>query len=403
MAILSVTQLNRYVGFKLKEDRALQSVLVRGEITNFTNHYRSGHLYFTLRDAESCVKAVMFRSHAQRLKFLPQEGMNVIAAASAALYERDGAFQIYVTDLQPDGTGGKALALEQLKKKLTAMGVFDAASKRPLPAMPQKIGVITSDTGAALQDVINVIGRRYPIGHLLVYPAQVQGDAAAASVCRAIAAAERDSCDVLIVGRGGGASETLEAFNTEQVVMAIYNCTVPVVSAVGHETDWTLADAAADLRAPTPSAAAELAVFDYMEFENKLQNYRKMLTTYEEHFIEKYKLLTKNLENSIQMYSPKNMLLTRKQYISDLQMHLTDCFHTILDSRKHMLQIYAVRLNGLSPLNKISKGFAYVENDSGESIKTVEQLKKGDNINLTISDGKIKASVLEVQGENNGE
>ena len=403
MAILSVTQLNRYVGFKLKEDRALQSVLVRGEITNFTNHYRSGHLYFTLRDAESCVKAVMFRSHAQRLKFLPQEGMNVIAAASAALYERDGAFQIYVTDLQPDGTGGKALALEQLKKKLTAMGVFDAASKRPLPAMPKKIGVITSDTGAALQDVKNVIGRRYPIGHLLVYPAQVQGDAAAASVCRAIAAAERDSCDVLIVGRGGGASETLEAFNTEQVVMAIYNCTVPVVSAVGHETDWTLADAAADLRAPTPSAAAELAVFDYMEFENKLQNYRKMLTTYEEHFIEKYKLLTKNLENSIQMYSPKNMLLTRKQYISDLQMHLTDCFHTILDSRKHMLQIYAVRLNGLSPLNKISKGFAYVENDSGESIKTVEQLKKGDNINLTISDGKIKASVLEVQGENNGE
>jgi len=159
VAILSVTQLNRYVGFKLKEDRALQSVLVRGEITNFTNHYRSGHLYFTLRDAESCVKAVMFRSHAQRLKFLPQEGMNVIAAASAALYERDGAFQIYVTDLQPDGTGGKALALEQLKKKLTAMGVFDAASKRPLPAMPKKIGVITSDTGAALQDVKNVIGR----------------------------------------------------------------------------------------------------------------------------------------------------------------------------------------------------------------------------------------------------
>jgi len=164
VAILSVTQLNRYVGFKLKEDRALQSVLVRGEITNFTNHYRSGHLYFTLRDAESCVKAVMFRSHAQRLKFLPQEGMNVIAAASAALYERDGAFQIYVTDLQPDGTGGKALALEQLKKKLTAMGVFDAASKRPLPAMPKKIGVITSDTGAALQDVKNVIGRRTPAG-----------------------------------------------------------------------------------------------------------------------------------------------------------------------------------------------------------------------------------------------
>ena len=262
MAILSVSQLNRYVGFKLKEDRALQGILVRGEITNFTNHYRSGHLYFTLRDAESCVKALMFRSNAQRLRFTPREGMNVIAAATASLYERDGAFQLYVTDLQPDGAGTQALALEQLKKKLTAMGVFDAAAKRPLPAMPQKIGVITSDTGAALQDVKNVIGRRYPIGHLLVYPAQVQGDAAADSVCRAIAAAERDGCDVLIVGRGGGASETLEAFNTERVVMAIYHCAVPVVSAVGHETDWTLADAAADLRAPTPSAAAELAVPD---------------------------------------------------------------------------------------------------------------------------------------------
>ena len=194
-----------------------------------------------------------------------------------------------------------------------------------------------------------------------------------------------------------------KALDEKIVAEAIFNCNTPIISAVGHETDTTIADYVSDRRAPTPSAAAELAVFDYMEFENKLQNYRKMLTTYEEHFIEKYKLLTKNLENSIQMYSPKNMLLTRKQYISDLQMHLTDCFHTILDSRKHMLQIYAVRLNGLSPLNKISKGFAYVANDSGESIKTVEQLKKGDNINLTISDGKIKASVLEVQGENNGE
>ena len=367
MAILSVTQLNRYVGFKLKEDRALQSVLVRGEITNFTNHYRSGHLYFTLRDAESCVKAVMFRSHAQRLKFLPQEGMNVIAAASAALYERDGAFQIYVTDLQPDGTGGKALALEQLKKKLTAMGVFDAASKRPLPAMPKKIGVITSDTGAALQDVKNVIGRRYPIGHLLVYPAQVQGDAAAASVCRAIAAAERDSCDVLIVGRGGGASETLEAFNTEQVVMAIYNCTVPVVSAVGHETDWTLADAAADLRAPTPSAAAELAVPDVRQMLQQVQDCsRRLENAMQQQFRQKAQELER-LQDRLKLQSPAHRQELAQQELCHLQKRLEAGIRQIWQQCQEQLVQQTNRLDMLSPMKILGRGYALAPHKMPES------------------------------------
>lgn len=392
MAILSVTQLNRYVGFKLKEDRALQSVLVRGEITNFTNHYRSGHLYFTLRDAESCVKAVMFRSHAQRLKFLPQEGMNVIAAASAALYERDGAFQIYVTDLQPDGTGGKALALEQLKKKLTAMGVFDAASKRPLPAMPKKIGVITSDTGAALQDVKNVIGRRYPIGHLLVYPAQVQGGAAAASVCRAIAAAERDSCDVLIVGRGGGASETLEAFNTEQVVMAIYNCTVPVVSAVGHETDWTLADAAADLRAPTPSAAAELAVPDVRQMLQQVQDCsRRLENAMQQQFRQKAQELER-LQDRLKLQSPAHRQELAQQELCHLQKRLEAGIRQIWQQCQEQLVQQTNRLDMLSPMKILGRGYALAYHGE-ELVRSAAQVQSGDVLRVQLAEGEITAKV----------
>ena len=302
-----------------------------------------------------------------------------------------------------EGAGLLYQRFEQLKVELEEMGLFDPMYKKPIPRYATRIGICTAQTGAAIQDIINITTRRNPYVQLYLYPCLVQGADAAKDIVNGIRCLDSMNLDTIIVGRGGGSIEDLWAFNEKIVAEAIFNCNTPIISAVGHETDTTIADYVSDRRAPTPSAAAELAVFDYMEFENKLQNYRKMLTTYEKHFIEKYKLLTKNLENSIQMYSPKNMLLTRKQYISDLQMHLTDCFHTILDSRIHMLQIYAVRLNGLSPLNKISKGFAYVANDSGESIKTVEQLKKGDNINLTISDGKIKASVLEVQGENNGE
>ena len=401
---LTVSQVNTYIKAILDENVHLKNIYIVGEISNFLHYFRSGHMYFTLKDDNSQLKAVMFSSNAQRLKFEPSDGRKVLCRGRISVYDKDGAYQFYVDDMQPDGIGTLAVAFEQLKDKLSKEGLFDEIYKKPIPKFPRKIGVATSDMGAAIEDIKNITKRRYPIAELVVVPTVVQGDSAPADICKSIKILDlRDDIDVIIVGRGGGSLEDLWAFNEKIVAEAIFNCNTPIISAVGHETDTTIADYVSDRRAPTPSAAAELAVFDYMEFENKLQNYRKMLTTYEEHFIEKYKLLTKNLENSIQMYSPKNMLLTRKQYISDLQMHLTDCFHTILDSRKHMLQIYAVRLNGLSPLNKISKGFAYVENDSGESIKTVEQLKKGDNINLTISDGKIKASVLEVQGENNGE
>lgn len=394
MAILSVTQLNRYVGFKLKEDHALQGILVRGEISNFTNHYRSGHLYFTLRDEESGVKAVMFRGNAQRLRFVPQDGMRVIAAATASLYERDGAFQLYVTDLQPDGAGMQALALEQLKKKLTAMGVFDTAAKRPLPPMPQKIGVITSDTGAALQDVKNVVGRRYPIGHLLVYPAQVQGDAAADSVCRAIGAAQRDGCDVLIVGRGGGSAEDLQAFNTEKVVMAIYNCTVPIVSAVGHETDWTLADAAADLRAPTPSAAAELAVPDVRQMMQQVQDLtRRMESAVEQQMLRKQQEL-RRLCDRLRMQSPEHRQEMAQKELESLYLRLVKGGISVLERCEQQLQQQAARLDMLSPLKILGRGYALAYH--GDTlVRNAQQVSAGDVLRIRLAEGEIYASILD--------
>lgn len=401
-SIYTVGQVNNYIKRMFNQDFALNNIYIKGEVSNCKYH-TSGHIYFTLKDRTGVISAIMFAGNRSGLKFKMEEGQKVVVLGSVSVYERDGKYQIYAKEIILEGAGLLYQRFEQLKVELEEMGLFDPMYKKPIPRYATRIGICTAQTGAAIQDIINITTRRNPYVQLYLYPCLVQGADAAKDIVNGIRCLDSMNLDTIIVGRGGGSIEDLWAFNEKIVAEAIFNCNTPIISAVGHETDTTIADYVSDRRAPTPSAAAELAVFDYMEFENKLQNYRKMLTTYEKHFIEKYKLLTKNLENSIQMYSPKNMLLTRKQYISDLQMHLTDCFHTILDSRKHMLQIYAVRLNGLSPLNKISKGFAYVANDSGESIKTVEQLKKGDNISLTISDGKIKASVLEVQGENNGE
>lgn len=397
MAIISVTQLNRYVGFKLKEDRMLQGILVRGEISNFNNHYRSGHLYFTLRDGESSVKAVMFRSNAQRLRFSPKDGMRVIAAATASLFERDGAFQLYVTDLQEDGVGSQALALEQLKKKLTAMGVFDASAKRPLPPMPQKIGVVTSDTGAALQDICNVVGRRYPIGHVLIYPALVQGNRAVRSICNAIAAAEHDGCDVLIVGRGGGASEELEAFQSEQVVMAIYHCQVPVVSAVGHETDWTLADAAADMRAPTPSAAAELAVPDVTEILQRVHDLSRRMTFSVQQYFKQQQQLLLRLEDRLRLQSPVHRQEMMQQECDVLWSMLQKSMEKKMEQCENQLQQQAARLEMLSPLKILGRGYALAY-CHGTLLRDAQQVKPGDALQIRLGKGIINAVVTEEKG-----
>ena len=275
--ILTVSQVSDYLKQLLDEDVQLKSIYVRGEISNFVHHLRSGHFYFTLKDAGGALRAVMFRGNAQRLRFMPQNGMNVILFGSVNFYERDGACQLICVDMQPDGLGALHMAYEQLRDKLAREGLFDPAHKKPLPPFPRRIGVVTAKTGAALQDIIHILSRRYPLAELVLYPALVQGETAPASIVQAIEAAGRDKPDVLIVGRGGGSLEDLWAFNDERVARAVYACPVPVISAVGHETDYTICDFVSDLRAPTPSAAAELCAPDLSGTKEEVEDLSRLL------------------------------------------------------------------------------------------------------------------------------
>jgi exodeoxyribonuclease VII large subunit len=353
MAVLTVTQLNRYVTFRLKEDVRLNSILVRGEISGFTRNLRSGHCYFTLKDAESSVKAVLFRSQANRLRIPLENGMRVIAAASATLYEREGTFQLYVTDLQADGVGQQQAEKEMRKKKLLEMGVFDAAHKKTLPAFPKKIGVVTSASGAAIHDITQVIRRRFPLVQLCLFPAQVQGEDAPKQICQAIAAATKAACDILIVGRGGGSEEDLQAFQTEEVVMAVYRCPIPVISAVGHETDETLTDYAADLRAPTPSAAAELAV-------------------------------------------PELSVLY--QQIAAQQNRLQSAMQRQLEQKKSRLQMLEMMLTRSNPMRILERGYAIVSHNN-QVISTSDAVQTGEHLTIQLAHGTIEVQVVAQKGD----
>ena len=393
MAILTISQLNRYVAFRLKEDKAVQSILVRGEISNFVCHTRSGHCYFTLKDEECAVKAVMFRSAAQRIRFRPQDGMHIIAAASANLYERDGSFQLYITDMQQDGMGAQQLALQKLKEKLTVMGVFDPAAKRSIPAYPEKIGVVTSASGAAVHDVMDVIGRRYPMGVLEIFPAQVQGEAASASIAKAITRAEKAGCDVLIVGRGGGSAEDLSAFNTEQVVMAVYNCTIPVISAVGHETDVTLTDAAADLRAPTPSAAAELAVPSIDEMKQQLVSKTRQMYQAFAIYTEQQENRLSRLAERLKAHSPEQRQLLAEQQLSALKACLSRAMTARYGACENTLQREILRLDALSPLKILSRGYSLVYKDDA-LLRSSEETECGDELRVVLSSGELSVKVI---------
>lgn len=398
MAILSVSQLNRYVGFKLKEDHALNGILVRGELSNFTNHIRSGHFYFTLKDAESSVKAVMFRNLAQRVRFVPKDGMNVIVAATASLFERDGAFQLYVTDMQPDGAGAQYQALSLLKQKLTALGIFAQEAKRPIPAWPQKIGVVTSGTGAALQDVKNVIGRRYPLATLAVFPAQVQGEGAAASICHAIESAQAQNCDVLIVGRGGGSAEDLQAFQTEEVVMAVFHCSIPVISAVGHEIDQTLTDYAADLRAPTPSAAAELAVPSMLELQYQIQANRKQLKMRMAAILQKKQQQWSEQQKLLLAAAPEKRIAGLKKEVQANRHRLQQQMHKLLQEKQFQLQLQQTKLEGNHPSRILSKGYAIVRHGQ-QILSYADAVQAGDVLTIQLAHGTISVQVLAQEEE----
>ena len=392
MPVITVTQINRYIGSILKNDRNIQGVMVRGEISNYVKHFRSGHVYFTLKDSESAIKAVMFANSAVRLKFTPEDGMSVIVSGSIGVYERDGAYQLYVNDIIPDGAGAAGVALEQLKKKLQKEGIFDTAHKRSIPPMPKKIGVVTSLSGAAVRDIINVLSRRYPLGEVYLVNALVQGEAAVDSVCKGILKAEAAGCDIIIVGRGGGSSEDLSVFNTEKVAYAIYNSKVPVISAVGHETDFTIADLAADLRAPTPSAAAELAAPDIALLYEKLsgieRHMEKAVLTCFDKAVDRFTTINARLLAQ----SPEKRLKLTDERLSVLETRSRTALLRYIDKLERNFAEKTARLDSLSPLKVLSRGYSLVY--KGEKLlNSSDNLENGDKIKITFGNGGADAEI----------
>ncbi|OUN00654.1 MAG: exodeoxyribonuclease VII large subunit [Paenibacillaceae bacterium ZCTH02-B3] len=352
--ILTVRELNRYIKLRLDRDELLQDVWVRGEISNF-KHHTSGHMYFTLKDEGGLIRCVMFASHNQRLPFLPKDGMKVLARGGVSVFERDGQYQLYVTTMQPDGIGSLHLAFEQLKRKLQAEGLFDPTLKRPIPPYPRTVGVITSPTGAAVRDIITTLQRRNPSVRILLYPVQVQGTGAAPSIVRAIAAMNRlGEADVLIVGRGGGSLEELWAFNEEAVARAIRASRIPVISAVGHETDFTIADFAADLRAPTPTAAAELAVPHAGELQMRLVHLRQRMTKSVRLILGQARERWGHATRSPYFTQPHRVLLYRAERLDRLADRLRHRMEARRERARERLARLNIRLNAASPLERIA-------------------------------------------------
>lgn len=394
MPVITVSQINRYLAFTLKGDKNLQGIMIKGEISNCVCHYRSGHIYFTLKDENSSVKAVMFAQAASRLKFEPEDGMSVIVSGSVGVYERDGVYQIYVNDIVPDGAGAASAALEQLKKKLAAEGIFDQKYKRPLPAMPRKIGVVTSLDGAAVRDIINVLSRRYPIGTIYAVNALVQGEDAPDSVCRAIIKAESAGCDVIIVGRGGGSSEDLGAFNTEKIAYAIYNCKVPVISAVGHETDFTIADLAADMRAPTPSAAAELAAPSADTLCERIDTLLRRAERCTASRLERSMDRLNALNGRLAAQSPENRLKLSVNRTENLIERNKLAFSRYIERLESRLCQNAARLESLSPLKVLSRGYSLVYSEEG-LLSSSEKLSAGDRVSIRFGSGGAEAEIID--------
>lgn len=392
--VLSVTQLNTYLKSIIDGDSLLRSLYVVGEISNFTNHYRTGHFYLTLKDENCAVKAVMFASANRRLKFMPENGMKVIVRGRVSVFERDGQYQLYIDDMQPDGLGALNLAFEQLKNRLAQEGLFDERFKKPIPYRCMRIGVVTSATGAVIQDIRNVISRRYPLAEIILAPVQVQGASAAPQIADAI---ERfnsgDYADVLIVGRGGGSLEDLWAFNEEIVARAVFKSRIPIISAVGHETDFTICDFVADLRAPTPSAAAELAVPDIREDIAFVQT---VVYECEANLLQRVNDEKERLEmikERLRYRSPSMLIDQKIQTVDTLMTSALLSVQRKLDSETARLSSTAARLDALSPLKVMARGYSIVTKDK-KVVASSKALKKGDRITVGFSDGERKCEVL---------
>jgi len=443
--ILSIKDLNRYIRMKLESDDLMQDVWIRGEISNFT-HHSSGHMYFTLKDADSRIKSIMFASHNQRLAFRPKEGTKVIARGNVSVYERDGQYQFYATHMQPDGIGSLYLAYEQLKKKLDEEGLFAAHRKRALPKFPRAIGVITSPTGAAVRDIIITLQRRYPAVPILLYPVLVQGTQAAPSIVKAIEGMNRhQEADVLIVGRGGGSLEELWAFNEEMVARAIYASGIPVISAVGHETDFTIADFVADLRAATPTAAAELAVPHHLELkqhfrrlEQRMEHALAMRMQQERDRLERLRrspyfvhprkyllqhaerldrlteqlhyrtqgLMRKSderwskLQHRLVRRNPHEQVIFARKRVQSESHKLVQSMQAILKEQKLKLMTGMKQLDALSPLKVMQRGYSLVYDEQEKRlIKSLADVQPGDMVHVKVNDGQLECQVWSMKGE----
>ena len=395
--VLSVSQLNRYIKMNFDADENLANIFISGEISNFTNHYRTGHLYFTLKDDSAAVRAVMFNSSAKRLKFMPEDGMKVIARGRVSVYEASGQYQLYVDDMQPDGVGALNLAYEQLKEKLQKEGLFSELHKKPLPPYPEKVGVITSPTGAAVRDIINVLGRRFPYAEIVFCPVLVQGDGAHLQLTDAVNMFNSErAADVIIIGRGGGSIEDLWEFNDEGLARAVYNSEIPVISAVGHETDFTICDFVADMRAPTPSAAAELAVPDANELQYALSTLKNRMFLNVSSGIADRRSRLEYLTSKGALKSPDEMLSNRSQRLDTAFSKMLSSYENRIGGKKVEFISAATALSKLDPMSVLMRGFAFVSDKSGKNVFSSQSLAKGDKINVRFHDGSAVCEVKEI-------
>lgn len=395
-SIYSVSQVNSYIKNMFTQDFMLSHIFVRGEVSNCKYH-TSGHIYFTIKDETGTMACVMFAGNRKGLAFTLKEGQTVIAEGSISIYERDGKYQLYAKTITLDGTGILYQKFEKLKQELEEMGMFAEEYKKPIPRFAKTVGVVTASTGAAIQDIINISARRNPYVQLILYPALVQGEGAKETIVKGIACLDRLGVDVIIVGRGGGSIEDLWAFNEECVARAIFACNTPVISAVGHEVDVTIADYVADLRAPTPSAAAELAVFDYQSFLYTLSEKYRFLTQNMRAKTEYNRAKTKQYALQLKYVSPAHKILERRQRLLDMEERLEASMERRMTEKRHQIALYSERLEGSSPLKKLSKGYAYVCDAENRPLKSVKQVQKGEQIQVRVADGMVRAEVFDRQ------
>lgn len=397
---LSISEVNQYIKRIIVSDPILSHIHVEGEISNYKFH-SSGHMYFTLKDKNSKINCVMFKSNCEKLKFVPEAGMSVICKGYISIYERDGQYQLYIEDMEPAGIGALHLAYQQLKDLLDKEGLFDNTYKKRIPTIPKKIAIITSPTGAAIRDIISIILRRFPKVELCVFPVLVQGEAATESIVRAIDLCnEIGTIDVAIVGRGGGSIEELWAFNEEKVARAIFNSNVPIISAVGHETDFTISDFVADLRAATPSAAAELVVPNILEVREYINSIEKRLIYSITTKINSFKQRLSLVENSYYFQNPLNPIYDNKQYIDELLQSLNRSLKIKMEFNERHLKYLGDRLNSLSPLSVFSRGYSIVNDTNENIVKSVDQVEVDEVLNISLIDGEINCKVIEcIKGE----